>query len=215
MNDTGRHKIERGYCISVNAWFSQLNSLPAFRVGYRNLRMIGLLFLLIALPSSSFSTPLAAEYDLKAAYLYKMIKFIDWPTEAFDREDSPLRICIVGPDPFSASFYELHGKIVKGRPLTILRFNHGDHVAHCHILYISIRDKRRVSQLIKKISGLPIVTVSDNSKFVKQQGMIGFINKSQHMLIEINLEVAQAAQIVFRAQLLEVAHRVIRSREER
>ncbi len=43
------------------------------------------------------------EYLLKAAFLYNLANFTTWPTEAFSGPQKPLRLCILGEDPFGAA----------------------------------------------------------------------------------------------------------------
>ncbi|HEX3129706.1 MAG TPA: YfiR family protein, partial [Thermoanaerobaculia bacterium] len=60
------------------------------------LRRAALLVLLAALPLGAQEL----EYQLKAAFLFNFVKFVEWPAEAFNGERSPLSICVYGADPF-------------------------------------------------------------------------------------------------------------------
>ena len=41
------------------------------------------------------SQPAAAEYQVKAAFLYNFAKFVEWPPQAFPSPDSPLRFVLL------------------------------------------------------------------------------------------------------------------------
>ena len=42
-----------------------------------------------------------SEYDVKAAYLYKFTKFVEWPEAAFASAEAPFVIGVIGRDPFA------------------------------------------------------------------------------------------------------------------
>lgn len=72
----------------------------------------------VAMALQSDPQPLRA-YRIKAAFLYNFAKFVEWPPEAFDDEDSTLVLGVLGDDPFGAALQSLTGKTVRGRRLTI------------------------------------------------------------------------------------------------
>src|SRR4030065_1773417 len=41
-----------------------------------------------------------SEYMIKAAFLYNFAKFVDWPDGSFMDDLSPIRLFIIGADPF-------------------------------------------------------------------------------------------------------------------
>ena len=55
----------------------------------------------------------AAEYDVKAAFLYNFTKFVDWPPASFPDPNS-LKICVLGDDPFGGSLETVAGEQVGG-----------------------------------------------------------------------------------------------------
>src|SRR4051812_38643992 len=78
------------------------SSLAAMRAYPSSLgRCKSALFALLAFVS--LGTPLLhaeSEYDVKAAYLFKFTKFVEWPASAYASNDAPFVIGIVGRDPF-------------------------------------------------------------------------------------------------------------------
>src|ERR1019366_7169794 len=43
------------------------------------------------------------EYELKAAMLYNLTRFVEWPPSAFPDPQAPILPCILGRDPFGSS----------------------------------------------------------------------------------------------------------------
>jgi hypothetical protein len=60
----------------------------------------------------------APEYEVKAAFLYNFAKFVEWPPRVFERASVPLRLCVLGHDPFGDSLSNLiQGKSISGRSI--------------------------------------------------------------------------------------------------
>src|SRR5688572_20007690 len=43
------------------------------------------------------------EYQVKAVFLFNFVQFVDWPATAFPSPDAPIRIGVLGVDPFSGA----------------------------------------------------------------------------------------------------------------
>ena len=59
---------------------------------------------------SSYGTEV--EYKVKAAFIHNFTQFIDWPSGAFETEDSPLQIGILGTGLIDTPLMNLSGKKV-------------------------------------------------------------------------------------------------------
>lgn len=172
-----------------------------------------LLFLVYFFTLYTHATQNIHKNDLKAAYLYKIIKFIEWPENAFSAPDSTFNLCVIGENPFETYFYGLMDQKIQGHTLHIEHRSTYEKLTECHMLYIAIAEKPIVIKLIKQLQYLPILTISDSPNFVKNQGMIGFIVQKNRIGFEINLNAALSSHISIRAELLEVAYKVITSQE--
>src|ERR1700733_12085803 len=60
------------------------------------------------------------EYQVKAAFLYNFARFVQWPAVAFNNDKEPVRICVLGKDPFGGVLEEaVRGKKVSGRSFVV------------------------------------------------------------------------------------------------
>jgi hypothetical protein len=75
----------------------------------------------IALKANDDST-VSREYQIKAAFLYNFIQFVDWPEEKSADSNEPITIGIIGKDPFENAFEPIKDKKLKGRSVIIKRF---------------------------------------------------------------------------------------------
>src|ERR1051325_2714560 len=94
-----------------------------------------------------------SEYQLKAAFLFNFVKFVDWPADAF-RKDAPIRICVIGNDPFGVSLdHIVQDKIISDRQLVIFRSTRSEDVAGCHLVFLAGSDAGRISAVFEKLKG--------------------------------------------------------------
>lgn len=92
--------------------------------------------LILALKVGAGGTALAqtSELELKAAFVFTLTKFVDWPTERLP-DGAPLRMCAVSrADPLAAALQPLAGRPVRGHPLEIRIGATGAALAECHVL---------------------------------------------------------------------------------
>jgi len=147
------------------------------------------------------------EYELKAAVLYKLLKFVDWPETAFDNNGDILHICVLGKDPFGEMLDYYSGKILNGRKLEINRITriHANAGAGCHILFISTSEKKRLAAILKQIKTAPILSIGDTEGFAQQGGIINLVLKERRIAFEINVKAAEHAGLKINAKLLRLA----------
>ena len=145
----------------------------------------------------------ASEYQLKAVFLFNFAQFVDWQPAA---AQAPLLIGILGDDPFGTFLDEtVRGERVGVRPIEIRRYREIREIETCNILFISRSETERVGQILAALQNRPILTVSDGEEFAQRGGMIQFVNDKSRIRLRINLEAAQAANIVISSKLLRVA----------
>ena len=148
-----------------------------------------------------------SEYEVKAAYLYNFIKFIQWPATAFETKDSEFVIGIYGYDPFKNTLKEvLANNTVQNRKLVIKYFKTPDEIKNCHLLFISDVDEEELSIIIKKINKTPVLTVGNNIKnFCLLGGIINFTKQDAKHRFVINNNQAVNANLKISSKLLFLA----------
>lgn len=153
------------------------------------------------------------EYDLKAAFLYHLTQFVEWPAGAFAAADSPLVIGVLGQDPFGGVLDEMvRNEVVKNRRLTVQRFRRQDEIPPCHVLFIASSEEARLEEIFARIRGRPILTVGDTEGFARRGGMVRFMTEKGKIRMRINLDSARASNLVISSKLLRASD-VIGSRE--
>ena len=165
------------------------------------------LAMLVAAPPSLLSQPLAApEYQLKAAFLFNFMQFVQWPAAAFDGGASPMVIVVLGADPFGEHLDELvRGETIRGRPIVVQRHARIEDVGQCQLLYVNESDQRKLKAVLAKLARQPVLTVSDAPEFTRQGGMINFVTQDNRVRLLINVDAATAAQLTLSSKLLRPA----------
>ncbi len=169
---------------------------------------IGLAALLtvFAADSPAANAPDDLEYKVKAAILYNLAKFVEWPAETRGMSDEPVVFCILGQDPFGANLDEaMAGKRINGRQVGMRRYRHTEDASGCHVLFVSGSEKRRASEIARQFGATGVLTVSDMPGFADQGGMIGFVIDHGRVRFEVNLEALEKARIRISSQVLNLA----------
>ena len=158
-------------------------------------------------------SPRASEYQVKAVFLFNFAQFVEWPAVPTQDPQTPVIIGILGEDPLGTFLDEtVRGERLAQRPFEIRRYRELTDIQACNILFISRSESERVGQILAGLKNRPILTVSDGDDFAKRGGMIQFVNDKNRIRLRINVEAAQAANIVISSKLLRVAEIVRTSR---
>jgi len=150
-----------------------------------------------------------AEYEVKAAFLFNFVKFIDWPSACHLNATSPILVGVVGKDPFGDALESVIGqKKVKGRNLTIRRYQDIADIDSCHVLFIAESESSRLDRVFDHLNGRSVLTVSDMDAFTQRGGIIQLYVKANKVRFEINLDSAENINLKISAKLLNLAETV-------
>lgn len=169
-------------------------------------------FLLMALFAALVcSTGLCAEsatqreYEIKAAYLYNFINYIDWPENAFPAPGGTITVGVVGQSPFAPALEVLNGKQIKGRTVALKQITDTKDLDQCQIVFINSSEKARLPELLAKLKDLRVLTVSEIDGFAEQGGIINFISEHNKVRFEINPDAAHRLGLNISSELLKLA----------
>lgn len=145
------------------------------------------------------------EYEMKAEFLYNFAKYVDWPADAFEKDETPITIAIVGTDPFGQVLEKtLKDRQAQDRRFSIVRFRDAGELKPCHILFVPKTEKTR-ADILKKVQGWPTLTVGEAEGFAQSGGAVSILIERERPRLQINLEVAEKAKLTIQARLLKLA----------
>ena len=147
-----------------------------------------------------------SEYQVKAAYLFNFLKFVEYPSESFADPLAPLVIGVVGNDPFGSALPQVViGKTVQGRDLVIRVYRAGEDLRGAHLLFISASERKRIPVILSSLHGSSVLTVSDAVGFLDAGGMIQFLKENDRVRFAINVDATNQAKLKMSSKLLSLA----------
>ncbi len=147
------------------------------------------------------------EHQVKAAFVYKFARFVQWPSQTFVDSADTLVIAVLGKDPIAAVLGKVvEGKTVHGRSIRIEAADDLQEVESFHILYISESKRRQLGTILEQLARTPLLTVSDMTSFARDGGIIGFGEREERISLDINLAVAERAGLRVSSRLLKIAN---------
>jgi hypothetical protein len=145
------------------------------------------------------------EYAVKAAFLYQFARFVEWP-EGSPAAAGPVRICVVGDDPFGDALdLATQDKRAGGRPLLVRRFRGLEDVKSCSIVFVSGPDPLQAKAVSERLRGSASLLVGESPDFGRHGGMIAFRVDHDVVRFDINQDAAETEGIRISARLLGLA----------
>lgn len=140
------------------------------------------------------------EYEIKAAYLYNFIKYVDWPISK-----DTVTIGVLGGNPFGAALAPLNGKIVKGRRIVVKEIASVRDTQNCQIIFVSSSEKQRLQEIFENSKNGHVLTVGEMQGFAQDGGIINFIEENNKVRFEINADAARRTGLSISSELLKLA----------
>tara|TARA_R110001592_G_scaffold324870_3_gene604656 strand:+ start:62091 stop:62642 length:552 start_codon:yes stop_codon:yes gene_type:complete len=145
------------------------------------------------------------EEDIKAAYLYNLMKFIAWPSIENQNE---FNLCVIGDDPVNEKLIMLESRPIHKLNIHVEHFYTLNSETKCDVVFIGESERKFTDKIIQFYARTPTLTVSSMEGFVRKGGMIGFITLGNIIRFDINLKQAKETQLSISSKLLELANQV-------
>ena len=158
-----------------------------------------------ALPAAAAAS---SEYQVKAAFLYNFMKFVEWPGDGLGNP-GVLTLGILGRDPFGDALEEVRDKTAKGRRVVLLHLKSLEEVKDCDLLFVCGSEKGRLTQIVKAAQNYRILTVADQEGFCQAGGMINLVFVKNRVGFEVNVAAANRGRLRVSSQLLKLARLVL------
>jgi hypothetical protein len=166
---------------------------------------------LLVLANGTQAQAPAEEAQIKAAFVYNFLKFVDWPDAASRRADDPLVVAIIGEGSTAdavAAF--LAAKHVGDRPIVIRHLAWDQSLAGVHAAFVNEGDPRKLHHIFDAASGAAVLSIGDLHDFAARGGVIGLVVEERKVRFDIDTEAADVAGLRISSKLLALG-RVVRS----
>jgi len=162
--------------------------------------------LALALPASDE----APEYEVKAEFIERFTRFIEWPDSAFSSPSSPFVLCTWGGGALASQLERaVARRRVKERPVRVLRVGSTDKLAACHLLFLALADRDVVRGISSQTYGKPVLSVGAHPGLAEAGLLINLVvDDDGFVRFEINRQVARASGLKISAKLMSLARLV-------
>ena len=189
----------------LNPSTSRRPGLASLRAGRRR----GFALVAAAVVAAGWPASLRAqrslEYEVKAAFLFNFVQFVEWPGESL-RAGEPFRICLTAENPFGGVLERtVSGELAAGRPIEIETIAPEAPPSRCQVLFVPRTLAAREPAILRLVGTLPILTVGESARFLDSGGLVNFVVEGGHVRFDINADGAAARGLRISSKLLRVA----------
>ena len=195
-----KHKIFRA--------FRKYCGIPAFSQCPGVIRNI---FLVIAifhlyLPSGTFAQNMDA-YTVKAVFLERFTRFVEWPPEAAINDKlQPFIIAVIGKNPFGTKLNTIYStRKIRDKKVKIIYISNVNEIVGCHLLFVSESEKNELHKIISLTRDKPILTIGDAKGFAKNGGLMNFYTLDNLIRFEVNEKAVRESGLSMSYLLLKAA----------
>ena len=148
------------------------------------------------------------ERSVMAAYIYRLITYVEWPVSAFPSPEAPIVIGVVNADDIAAELEQVvQGRTAQGRRLQVRRVAPGEASIGVHVLFIG-EGAPRVLQAAKTLAERSVLTITGVERGMDYGSVINFVNIDGRVRFEVNVVAAEKSGLRLSSRLLTVATRV-------
>ena len=163
--------------------------------------------LLALIPAALAQT--ASETSVKAALLYKLAGYVEWPSETFPA-DAPFIVGVMGAEEVAVELEQVvRGRTVNNRPVTVRRVREGESLAGLSVLFVSRRDSGKLAALARIARPLSILLVSDSDRGLEAGSVINYVSAEDRIGFEVSIDAAERSNLKLSSRMLGVARRVL------
>lgn len=144
---------------------------------------------------------------VKAGYIEKFTRFVEWPeTSAKSEPIHVFTIAVIGENTFGSDLDNLFSKTkIKNSRVQINYISSVDEIGDCMLLFISGSEKNNLANILQRTTGKPILTISDSKGFGVKGVIINMFQEGEYIRYEINRSALQKSGLIINSLLLNSA----------
>ena len=163
------------------------------------------LWVLCAVVGHAHGAAAMEEVDLKAAYVYNFIQFIDWPEDGA-AAGQDVTVCVSPFSPLKRPLTALEGRrTAKGRTVRVKLLEMAD-MRPCRVIVLYNTDVDPVVRLLRTMPPAHgILTISDELTFINPEVVISLSQEDGRVVFGISSDAAARAGLNISSRLLRLA----------
>jgi hypothetical protein len=152
----------------------------------------------------------APEPRVKAAFLFKFLSYVEWPSGTFGSATEPFAIGVMDADTLADELTTIvAGRNVDGRPVVVRRLRGGDPTQGLNVVFIGSALSGKLPEVLSAMKGRPTLAVTESEGALELGSMINFVIVDGKIRFDVALQPAAAGSLKISSRLLTVARRVV------
>jgi len=167
-------------------------------------------FILILLLDICFAYSVPAqsrEYSLKAAYIERFTRFVEWPDSSGINDTTyPFILGVIGENPFGSILENYFStQKIQNNIVEIRNISDPEEISELQLLFISRSEKNKLLEILSFTKGKPILTIGDTEGFAEEGVIISMYIEEEFIRFEINESAVHESELLISYLLLSSA----------
>lgn len=147
------------------------------------------------------------EYRIKAEYLERFTRFIEWPDDSpVSNPALPFTFCVAGQNPFGTYLEDLVAQSrIKDKKAKLVFLSDLSQIDACQLLFIANSEQQNLASILGMTRGKPILTIGDSPGFAAQGTLINLYREDAYIRFEVNIDAVRKSGLRFSSRLLKLA----------
>jgi hypothetical protein len=155
------------------------------------------------------------ESQVKAMFVYNLLKFVEWPVDTSLRAKDPFVVVIIGEGATAdATEQFLESKTIGERPLVVRRSQWDQSLSGVRAVFVVERDPKKLHRVLDAAAAAGVLTIGEGESFTTRGGMIGLLVQDRKVRFDVDTSAAQTAGLRVSSKLLALT-RSVRSSTDR
>lgn len=151
---------------------------------------------------------MGSKYTLISAYIYNFTQLTSWPSAAVK---DTFTVCVVGSNPFDSNLDPLESRKVNDVRIVVRHRSAADNdLSSCNVLFVSGSERSKLKDILKRLKGVPALTMSDIGGFSNSGGMVEFKLEDGKISIWVALSQVRVTGLSISSKLLNLENMNIR-----
>jgi hypothetical protein len=143
--------------------------------------------------------------ELKAAYLFNFMRFMEWSSDPVP-PGTDVVLCIVNDDLVATALERtVRGRTVQGHALSVRILNGDAPLPICQLLYLAGANLQQSLDAIATVKGSVVLTVSDAERFAQMGGMVELFAETGRIRFAVNTDALRRGGVRLSSRVLTLA----------
>lgn len=150
----------------------------------------------------------STENKVKAAIVYNLARFSEWPVKSTQRDPSAFSVCVIAQDAMHEALMALGGKKISKKSIRIVPLpSHKSNASSCNILYISGNNEHNFD--LDELAENGILTIGETEAFLPAGGGMTILRSNNTLGFSISRTTMLRANIKPSSRILKLANEVL------